>query len=166
MTRGSPAAEPGARSLLRHTVATLAYRGGKVLRSAPAGFSGFRAGESSRTAGQILAHLADLLDWALSKARGKEAWKDTAPASWDEDVSRFHAATSAFDAYLASDAPLHSRPEELFQGPIADALTHVGQIALLRRLALAPVRGENYARAEIVSGRTGPEQAAPRREFD
>lgn len=166
MTVSEPSPDLGARSFLRHTVATLAYRGGKALRDAPAGFSGFRAGESSRTAGQILAHLGDLLDWALSKAEGKETWKDTAPRSWEVGVSRFHGALGAFDAYLASDAPLHCSPEELFQGPIADALTHVGQIALLRRLALAPVRGENYARAEVVAGRTGPDQAAPRREFE
>ena len=166
MTVSEPSSDLGARSFLRHTVATLAYRGGKALRDAPAGFSEFRAGDSSRTAGQILAHIGDLLDWALSKAGGKETWKDTAAGSWDVGVSRFHGALGAFDAYLASDAPLHCSPEELFQGPIADALTHVGQIALLRRLALAPVRGENYARAEVVAGRIGPNQAAPRREFE
>ena len=160
-----PGPQAGERAFLRHTVATLAYRGGKAVRDAPAGFSGFRADESSRTAGQILAHLGDLLDWALSKARGQEAWKDVAPRAWDEDVARFHVALGAFDAYLASEATLHCAPEELFQGPIADALTHVGQIAFLRRLAQAPVRGENYARADIKAGRTGPEQTAPRREF-
>ena len=167
MTANEPQADVGARSMLRHTVATLAYRGAKALRGAPAGFSGFRAGASSRTAGQILSHIGDVLDWALSKARGGETWKDSPPpTSWEDGVSRFHAALGALDAYLASGAELRSRPEELFQGPIADALTHVGQIALLRRLAEAPVLGENYARAEIVAGRTGPEQAAPRREFD
>jgi hypothetical protein len=158
---------PGeARALLRHTVATVAYRGGKALKGAPEAFSSFRAGETSRTAGQILAHLVDLFGWALSKARGQEAWKDTAPGSWAEDTTRFHASLAELDDYLASDAPLHASAEELFQGPIADALTHVGQIALLRRLAQAPIRGENYARAEIVAGRTGAEQAVPRREFD
>jgi len=144
----------------------VAYRGGKALRDAPPGFSGFAAGDTSRSAGQILAHLVDLFDWALSKARGAEAWATSPVASWEEDVARFHAALAALDAYLASEAPLHVSPEEIFQGPVADALTHVGQIALLRRLAQAPIRGENYARAEIVAGRTGPQQATPRREFD
>ena len=154
------------RPLLRHTVATVAYRASKALTGAPPGFSSFRAGETSRTAGQILAHLVDLFDWAASKVRGQEAWKDSAVGAWDEDAARFHQALDALDSYLATDLPLHASPEELFQGPIADALTHVGQIALLRRLAQAPVRGENYARAEIVAGRTGPDQAAPRREFE
>jgi hypothetical protein len=147
-------------------VATVAYRGAKALKGAPPGFSSFRAAETSRTAGQILAHLVDLFDWALSKARGQEAWKGSAVGSWDEDTTRFHEALANLDAYLASEAPLEASPEELFQGPIADALTHVGQIAFLRRLAQAPIRGENYARAEIVAGRTGPEQAVPRRESD
>jgi hypothetical protein len=147
-------------------VATVAYRGGKVLKDAPPGFSAFSAGDASRSAGQILAHLVDLFDWALSKVRGAEAWAGSPVGTWDEDAARFHAALGALDAYLASEAPLHVPAEEVFQGPVADALTHVGQIALLRRLAQAPIRGENYARAEIVAGRTGSKQAPPRREFD
>ena len=154
------------RQLLRHTVATLAYRGGKTIRGAPEWFSGFRASETTRTPGQVLAHIGDLLDWALSISRGKQEWRNSQPQSWEQDSQRFFAALAAFDAYLASGEPLGAPVEKLFQGPIADALTHVGQIALLRRMANAPVRAENYFRAEIVAGRVGPDQAAPRREFD
>ena len=154
------------RELLRHTVATVAYRGGKALRGAPESFAGFRVGEASRTPGQILAHVGDLFDWALSIAKGHEGWQDSGPLPWVREVDRFFAALGAFDAYLASDAPLHADAEKLFQGPIADALTHVGQIAMLRRLAAAPVRGESYFRADIAPGRVGPEQSPPRREFD
>ncbi|MCU1342174.1 MAG: hypothetical protein JWN92_1597 [Candidatus Acidoferrum typicum] len=154
------------RQLLRHTVATLAYRGGKALRGAPEGFSGFRASETTRTPGQILAHVGDLLDWALSIAQGKQEWRNSDCQSWELDSQRFFAALAAFDAYLASGEPLGAPVEKLFQGPIADALTHVGQIAILRRLANAPVRAENYFRAEIVAGRVGADQAAPKREFD
>jgi len=155
-----------ARQLLRHTVATLAYRGGKTLRGTPEGFPGFRASETTRTPGQILAHIGDLLDWGLSISQGKQEWRNSQPQSWDQDTQRFFAALAAFDAYLASDESLGAPPEKLFQGPIADALTHVGQIAILRRMASAPVRAENYFRAEIVAGRVGPDQAAPKREFD
>jgi hypothetical protein len=155
------------RAFLRHTVATLAYRGGKAVRGAPAAFSGFRAGESSRTAGEILGHVCDLLDWALVYARdGRHEWRDVPVRSWEDDASRFFAGLAALDAFLASELPLGLPAPQLFQGPIADALTHVGQIALLRRLAGAPVRGENYLRAEIVAGRVGDQQAPPRREFD
>jgi hypothetical protein len=150
--------------LLRHTLATLAYRGGKALRDAPAGFTDFRPAEGSRTAGEILAHIGDLLDWGLSIARGKQAWTDSKPRSWEEDVARFFAGLKAFDDYLASNKPLEPS-EKLFQGPIADAFTHVGQIGMLRRMAGAPVRGENYHKADILAGRVGPEQPAPKREF-
>jgi len=156
--------DPG-REFLRHTVATLAYRGGKALRGAPPGFADFRAGEGGRTAGQILAHIGDLFDWALSLARGKQAWKDSPPLDWEAGTARFFEALGRFDAYLASDEALGSSAEKLFQGPVADALTHVGQIAMLRRLAGGPIRGENYHQAEISAGRVGPDQAAPRREF-
>ncbi len=154
------------RQFLRHCVATLAYRGAKALRGAPDGFGEFKLPGAARSPGEILAHMVDLLDWALSLARGKEEWVNSTPGSWDQDTARFFQALHAFDAYLASDAPLHAPPERLFQGPVADALTHVGQIATRRRLAGAPVRGENYFRADIVAGRVGPDQAPPRREFD
>lgn len=164
-TPAQSAVEPE-RQLLRHTLATLAYRGGKVLRGAPPAFSDFRAFETTRTPGQILAHIGDLLDWGLSIARGKQEWHNSSPQSWEQDSQRFFTALSAFDAFLASATPLESPSEKLFQGPIADALTHVGQIAALRRMAGAPVRAENYYRAEITAGRVGPDQAAPSREFD
>lgn len=154
------------REMLRHCVATLAYRGGKAVRDAPEEFGSFNAGAGLRTPLQILSHVGDLLDWALSMARGEQRWNDSAPRAWDGEVSRFFEGLAAFDAYLASDAPLGVPAEGLFQGPVADALTHVGQIALLRRMAGTPVRGENYFRAEIVAGRVGAAQAAPRREFD
>jgi len=160
----SAAIDP-ARQLLRHTLATLAYRGGKALRGAPASFAGFAVGENPRTPAQILAHLGDLMDWGLSIASGKQAWKDSQPLAWEAEVARFFAAVKKFDDYLASAEPLHAPSEGLFQGPVADALTHVGQIAMLRRLAGCAIKGENYFKAEIVAGRVGAEQATPRREF-
>ncbi|PYT25542.1 MAG: hypothetical protein DMG58_23950 [Acidobacteria bacterium] len=112
------------RQLLRHAVATLAYRGGKTLRGAPGGFAEFQASEGTRTPVQILAHVGDLLDWALWLAKGKHEWHDSAPLPWDQEVQRFSTALSAFDDYLASTFPLGSSAEKLFQGPVADALTH------------------------------------------
>jgi len=154
------------RELLRHTLATVAYRGGKALRGAPAEFAEFRASETTRAPGKILAHMGDLMDWALSMAKGKEEWHDSTPLAWDDEVRRFFAGTQALEDFLASSQPLAVSAERLFQGAIADALTHIGQIAMLRRMAGCPIKGENYSRAEIVAGRVGPEQTTPRREFD
>jgi hypothetical protein len=162
----SPPASDDKRELLRHTVATLAYRGGKAVKNAPAEFKDFRVGDSTRTPGEILAHIGDLLDWALSIAAGKQTWHNSTPRAWDDEVARFFAALEAFDAYLASDNPLAASPENLFQGPVADALTHVGQITMLRRVAGGPIRGENYFKAEIESGRVGADQSSHRTEFD
>jgi hypothetical protein len=153
------------RQLLRHTVATLAYRGGKALRGAPDDYADFHASETTRTPVQILAHIGDLLDWALSMAKGKQAWRDSSQLPWAAEVERFFASLKAFDDYLGSDLTLSVPAEKLFQGPVADALTHVGQLMMLRRLAGAPPRGENYFVADIVTGRVGPEQSAPVREF-
>ncbi len=155
-----------AREFLRHTLATIAYRGGKAVRDAPPQVASFRLGETSRTPAEILAHVGDLFDWALAIAKGEPRWHDSPPLPWEQEVARFFEALRRFDAYLASSEPLAAPPEKLFQGPIADALTHVGQISMLRRLAGMPLRGENYFLTEIVAGRVGPEQASPRREFE
>jgi hypothetical protein len=154
------------RTMLRHTLATLAYRGAKAVHGAPEGFAEFRIGDKSRTPGQILAHVSDLLDWGLSLAKGEHKWHDSEPVDWSRGTLRFFAALEAFDSRLGSDLPLECPPERLFQGPIADALTHVGQIAMLRRLAGAPVRGENYFRAQIAAGRVKSDQPAAIQEFD
>lgn len=143
----------------------MAYRGGKAVRNSPGGFGEFQASEGVRTPLQILAHIGDLFDWSLSIAMGKQQWHDSKPLSWEKEGERFFAALKAFDDFLASSASMEAPVENLFQGPVADALTHVGQIAMLRRLAAAPVKSENYYREEIVSGRVGAEQTAPKREF-
>jgi hypothetical protein len=154
------------RALLRHTVATVAYRGAKAVRGAPESFATFSPDGSPRTAGRILAHIGDLYDWVLSQAQGAEKWNDSTPLAWDREVERFFAAVQRFDEYLASDAPLAVAPERLFQGAIADSLTHVGQLAMMRRLSGAKIKGENYSRADIQTGRVGLEQTSPKREFD
>jgi hypothetical protein len=154
------------RLFLRHTGATLAYRAGKALRGAPATFADFSVAAGTRTPVRIVAHMGDLLDWALSLARSEHSWHDSTPLPWDQEVARFFAALAAFDAYLASDEPLGWSADRLFQGPVADALTHTGQLTMLRRLAGSPVRGENYAKATISAGTVGISQAPPGYEFD
>lgn len=148
-------------AMLRHAVAKLAYRGGKALRGAPAEFAGY----GTRTPGEILAHVCDLFDWGLTMANGKQVWHASEPRAWDADVARFLAGLEAFDRRLASGVPLGAEPERLFQGPVADALTHVGQLAMLRRMAGCPMSGENYFVAKIETGRVGADQAAAVQEF-
>jgi hypothetical protein len=165
-TSAATPATISSRQMLRHAVATVAYRGGKALRDAPEAFATFKIAEKSRTPGQILAHICDLYDWALSCARGQQQWHESKPLPWPQEVRRFFDSLKAFDNYLASDAPLGYPAERIFQGGIADSLTHIGQIAMLRRLAGCPIRGENYFRAHITAGSVGQEQPAPVQEFD
>ena len=153
------------RTFLRHTLATIAYRGGKAIRDAGPSFASYRSAENSPTPVKILAHLGDLMDWALSMSEGRQEWHDSAASDWEKECARFFAALKKFDDYLASEKPLQAAPEKLFQGPIADALTHVGQLAMLRRMAGVAITGENYYIAEITPGRVGLDQAAPRKVF-
>jgi hypothetical protein len=153
-------------ALLRHTLATVAYRTAKALRGAPPGFAEYKCNEGTRQPIQILAHMGDLYDWALSIAQGNEKWNNAQPLAWEQEVERFFRALKTLDDFLASGAPIASAPEKLFQGAIADSLTHTGQIAMLRRIYGSPIKGESYYRAEIAAGRVGTDQARPRKEFD
>jgi hypothetical protein len=154
------------RLLLRHMVATLAYRGGKAIRNAGPGFAVYGSPETSRTPAKILAHIGDLMDWALAMSEGRRDWTDSTPLPWEKECERFFASLKKFDDFLASDKPLQTSAEKVFQAPIADALTHIGQIAMLRRMAGVPMKSEFYVISEITTGRVGAEQAAPRKEFD
>lgn len=148
------------REVLRHMVATVAYRGGLAVTDAPAGFDTFRAHETTRTPGEILAHIGDLLEGSLHLVKGEMVYLTSAPLPWAEEVTRFFAAGKKFDSYLASQAPLACPVERLIQGPIGDALTHVGQIVMLRRMAGKPVRVGEYFTAEIVAGEIDEETFA------
>jgi hypothetical protein len=151
------------RNLLRHTLATLAYRTTRALEGAPESFAEFSG--AGRAPAQILAHMGDLLHWALSLAQGNQRWQNSQPLAWPQEQQRFFDALAAFDAFLASSAPLHAPIERLFQGPVADALTHTGQLAMLRRLAGSPIRGENFYVAAIAAGQAGPAQPEPVKPF-
>lgn len=154
------------RELLRHTLATLAYRAAKALRDAPPEFASYKVSETSRTPVQILAHIGDLMLWGRRLADGTKMWENSTPLAWPGEVARLFDRIGSFESFLASEEPMQTSAEKLFQGPVADALTHVGQLTLLRRAFGAPMRGENYYKAEIVAGRVGAEQAKPKLEFD
>lgn len=156
------------RAFLRHTLATLAYRAAKTMRGAPPEFASFRSANGSTTPVEIVAHMGDLFDWALRMARGELRWTTAPPQGWDAECARFFTAVKALDDHLASNAPIAYEITRLFQGPIADALTHTGQLAMLRRLAGCPMKGESYNRAEVVTGRIQLAQtpADPKNEFD
>jgi hypothetical protein len=164
LTTGPRARTP--RQLLRHTIATLAYRAEKVLRDTPDGFAEFRLSPASRTPADIVRHLGDLMAWGERMARGEYRWQAQPAASWPAACEIFFRNLKALDAALARSGSRRFPAEVVFQGPIADSLTHVGQLALLRGAAGTPVRPESYARAQIRSGRVGREQSAKRVEFD
>lgn len=163
---GSSTSTVGERHLLRHALATIAYRASRVVSDPPAAYADLRAGPTTRSPREIVAHIGDLMDWALSHVHGVHEWHMSTPLPWNDEVNRMFAAIERLDAYLATDAPLGWPVDRLMQAPIADALTHVGQLAMLRRLAGAPVRGEHYGEAEIVVGRVGADQPPPRMEID
>lgn len=145
------------RGLLRHMVATVAYRGGIAVSDAPADFAAFRIDEGTRTPVEILAHIGDLLEGSLYLLKGELVYLASAPLPWGEEMSRFFSAAGRLDAYLESGAPLAVPVEKLIQGPIGDALTHVGQLVMLRRMAGSPVRAASYFTAEITPGMVNEE---------
>jgi hypothetical protein len=163
-----PPDDPTTRLFLRHTLATLAYRAGKTLRGTPEAFGQFRASPDSPSCVEILAHMGDLMDWVLRMVKGEPRWTNATPRPWAEEIARFYASLEALDGHLASGAPIRWEPGRVFQGGIADALTHTGQLAMLRRLSGYKMKGENYSKADIEAGRVGLDQTPPdpKVEFD
>jgi hypothetical protein len=154
------------RRLLRHFLAALAYRTQKALRGAPATFPEFRAGTNVRTPHELLWHMTGLIGYARTMLHGGDYAPPQLP-TLAEEVARFHATLEALRDDLADDS-LTARitDEQLLQGPLADAMTHAGQLAMLRRLAGAPVASENFIFARISASNVGvdqPEPAAPDR---
>ena len=158
------------RTLLRHLVATLTYRAAKVLRDAPPEFGGMTFGSSTRTPVLIVAHLADLMSWAVRLAHGSPPGRRKAATTgtprWRASSTGWRRSIARSRADESLRGPVEHPVEKLIQGPLADALTHVGQLAMLRGMAGSPIRPESYARAEIVIGRVGMEQTPPRAPFD
>jgi hypothetical protein len=154
--------------MLRHANATIAYRGAKALRGAPPEFAHFKAGPTTRTPLEILAHIGDLLEVSAARLRGPAQWREVPPDTWELQVARFHAALASIDEALASDGPIDVPLDRWYQGPFADALTHIGQLAMLRRMSGAPMKGEAYFYADIRPGRVGSDQtpADAKYEFD
>jgi hypothetical protein len=150
---------------LRHTLATLAYRAARAVEGAPPDFAKFELGPNPKTPEQILAHMGDLMDWSLSLVEGDQKWRVSAPLPWNDEVARFFRALESLDQAIGAAELPSLTVNRLFQGPIADALTHTGQLAMLRRLAGCPIRGENYFIAEIAVGRAGIDQPSPRKPF-
>ena len=152
-------------TLLRHLLATLAYRAAKVMRDVPTGFATFGDGPGRRPV-NIVAHMADLMEWGTRLAAGEYRWSAGGGEDWDAEVQRFLQGMRALDDAIVTHVPSAKDAAMVISGPLADALTHVGQLAMLRGAAGAPVRPESYARADITIGRLGLDQAAPNREFD
>lgn len=163
-----PPDDPTTRLFLRHTLATIAYRAGKTVRGTPAAFGDYRASADSPQVKAILAHMGDLMDWVLSMLQGAPRWSNSTPLEWDAEIDRFFASLAAVDDHLGSGAAIAWEPGRVFQGGLADALTHTGQLAMLRRLSGHKMKGESYAKADIEVGRVGLAQAPanPAFEFD
>lgn len=133
-------------------MATIAFRGNVAIREAPGTFASFRLSDDIRTPAEILAHIGDLLEGSVYLLKGEMRYLNAEPVPWDEEVARFYSAIRDLDSFLASGTTIGIPIEKLMQGPIADALTHIGQIIILRRAAGCPVRTEPYFGADIKPG--------------
>ena len=154
------------RALLRHFLAAIAYRAQKALRDAPPHYARFSAGNRVRTPTELVRHMASLMGYVRTLFVGVGGSYPVHPdplPTFDAEVARFHEHLEQVGALLAAGTPLSITTEQLLQGPFADTMTHVGQLAMLRRLADAPVPPENFIYADIRATRLGTEQAPPAR---
>ncbi len=154
------------RALLVHFLAALAYRTQKALRGAPANFASFRAAPALRTPHELLCHMNSVLGYAGTFFVGG-SYRAPALPGFDAEVERFHSTLATLARLIAQTSVWRSMtPERLLQGPLADAMTHTGQLAMLRRLAGHPVPPEDFVFAEVDPANFGPNQPLPARPDD
>ena len=150
---------------MQHLLAALAYRTQKALRDAPESFAGFSAGRQTRSPVEILRHMTSVLGYARTLFVGGSYPRRPDPLpTFAAEIERFHETLDALSRELEAGTPLRGVSEEqLLQGPLADVMTHIGQLALLRRLAGAPVPPENFLFADVRADRLGADQPRPAR---
>jgi len=150
------------RPLLCHFLAALAYRTQKALRGAPESFGTFRAADGIRTPAELLRHMSGVLGYARTFFIGGQNRPEPLPSLQDE-IIRFHELISELVQHIEADTPLREgmTAERLLQGPFTDAMTHAGQLAMLRRFAGDPVAPENFIFASIDPHQLGPDQPTP-----
>ena len=149
------------RELLVHLLAAIAYRAQKALRNAPAEFGDFRPADGVRTPAELVRHMTSVLGYARTFFTGGSFWPDALPTLTDE-IERFHQTLEDLGSYVQSDEHKCSlTAEQLLHGPLSDAMTHAGQLAMLRRMAGIPIPPENFIYAEIDNRRLGRNQAEP-----
>lgn len=152
------------RELVRHFLAALAYRLQKSIRGAPESYWGFEAGEGVRSPRWIVRHMNGVLGYALLVLQNQnlDQWCHLDDLDPQGEVARFHQTLQALDHQLQTQADI---PDELLkrilQGPLCDAMTHIGQLATLRRLAGSPVWAENFLKADVQTGKVSADQGDP-----
>ncbi len=147
------------RRLLRHFLAALAYRTQKAVRDAPDEFADFRAAPGIRTPHQLLRHMSDVLGYARTTFEG-DSWRAHTLPGFDDEIARFHQGLETLTQAIETTSLGRVTPGQLLQGPLADAMTHAGQLAMLRRLAGSPIPPENFIVAQIDADNVGPDQPA------
>jgi len=149
------------RAMLRHFLAALAYRTQKALRDAPVSFGTFEAGQQVRPPADLVRHMTSVLGYARTHFVGGRYRAEPLP-DLSAEIARFHAMLEDLARHLEAGTELRGTTEErLLQGPFVDAMTHAGQLAMLRRLAGSPVRPENFIEAAIDPSNLGPTQPEP-----
>ncbi|MEE8105946.1 MAG: hypothetical protein V3T86_10470 [Planctomycetota bacterium] len=150
------------RELLRHFLAALAYRANKAVQGAPEEFAAFRAAGGVRTPQQLIHHMSGVLSYALSHFEALDPWIGPCD-NFAEEVTRFHETLRRLGEHLESGSAFSgTTPEQLLQGPLSDAMTHAGQLAMLRRMCGSPIPPENFHEAAISMQNLTAEQPAPR----
>ncbi len=149
------------RQILRHYLAALAYRTQKALRDAPDAFADFRVKPGVRTPHELLHHMTAVIGYAQTFFIGGQ-WRQPKKPTFQEEITRFHETLESFGHHLDAGTSFgDTTPERILQGPFSDAMTHAGQLIMLRRLFDSPVPPENFIMADIDSQNLGPDQADP-----
>lgn len=146
--------------MLRHFLASIAYRATKAIKNAPDNYPTFNLGKGVKTPLRILHHITGVLTYAHSFFEHYETTHFEVK-SWSAEINELYKILSKLDVSIQEKNPNKVTEEQLLQGPFSDAMTHVGQLSMLRRMVDSPIPSENFIFADIRKGEVGPDQPDP-----
>ena len=146
--------------MLRHFLASITYRATKAIKNVPETYPAHDLGKGVKTPLRILHHITGVLTYAHSFFEHYDTTHIDVK-SWDAEVGEFYSILSKLDKSIQEKKPKEVTEEQLLQGPLSDAMTHIGQLSMLRRLADSPLPSENFIFADVRKGAVGPNQPDP-----
>ncbi len=133
---------------IQHFLKVLSYRFEKAIHNAAESYPKHASGHGIRTPLELLGHMNGVLEFAISSLKNQPR-RNIPEQSWQEQITLYYEKLKELNQLMQENSFDTDTLERILQGPLADAMTHIGQLAMMRRLANSAIAGENYFAADM-----------------